>query len=328
MTMPMLSPTMTFEEAARVVLQHLRAHVPMGFWAVTRVENGRQTYLFLDDNDYGLPQGGSHPWEDSFCVHMAAGTAPAVAPDAQAVPVYAAARVNQAAQIGAYAGSVISEPDGTLFGAICGIDPSSHAGDPRLEAAGPLLQLLGQLLTMVLAADRAREVLAGRALEAELVAETDVLTGLYNRRAWDRVLVEEEARFRRWGDPTVVAMTDLDFLKAINDSEGHAAGDAYIVRAAQALAAAVGPDDTVARLGGDEFGVLLRHCDESAAAARIDHLYGVMAEAGVATSVGWAPITVLHGFPAALTEADEAMYAAKRERRARRSGSPAPVEVL
>lgn len=318
MVLPAFSPTMTFDEAAQAVLLHLREHVPMGFWSVTRVENGRQTYLFLDDNSYGLTQGSSHLWEDSYCIHMAAGTAPPVAPDASVIPLYAAAGVNSAAQIGSYAGAVIRETDGTLFGAICGIDPEVN-DDPRLQSSGPLLLLLGQLLTMVLSADRARAHMSTLAVEAELAAETDVLTGLYNRRAWERLLDEELARFTRLGDPTVIAMTDLDLLKTVNDRDGHAAGDDYIRRAAQALTVGLRRSDVVARLGGDEFGILLRHCDEDAAAQRVDQLSAAMERVGVASSVGWAPVTILRGLPAALAEADDAMYAAKRARRAVRA---------
>ena len=237
------------------------------------------------------------------------------------MPAYAAAAVNQDVTIGAYAGSVISEPDGSLFGAICGIDPRARPGDAVLESAGPLLVLLGQLLTMVLASDRARAQAAAIVESAELAAETDVLTGLYNRRAWERFLADEETRFRRFGDPTVLAIMDLDFLKSINDSQGHAAGDDYIRRSAAALSASVRGNDVVARLGGDEFGVLLRGCDEAYAATRVDQMHAALTEAGVAGSIGWAPITVLRGFPAALAEADQAMYAAKRERRATRASA-------
>ena len=316
---PNFAPSMGFDEAARAVLEHLRQHVPMGFWAVTRVENGRQTYLYLDENSYGITSGGSHPWEASFCIRMAAGTAPPIAPDAQSVPAYAGAGINTAVKIGAYAGAVISEPDGTLFGAICGIDPDIKADDPRLVSAGPLLQLLGMLLTMALAADRARDEAAARALVAEIAAETDVLTGLYDRRAWERLLAEEEVCFTRLGDPTVIVMTDLDRLKTVNDAFGHEAGDDYIRRAADALAKATRTSDAVARLGGDEFGLLLRHCDEAAAIGRIAELHRLMDAANVASSVGWAPITVLRGFPTALAEADAAMYAAKKARRAGRA---------
>lgn len=128
--MPMLSPAMSFDDAAIAVLGYLTQVLPLAFWSVTRVENDRQTYLYLDSqNGYGRVQGQSHLWQDSFCIHGAAGTAPGVAPDAQAVPLYAAAGVNAAVAIGSYAGAAVHEPDGTLFGAICGIDPDVRTDD-------------------------------------------------------------------------------------------------------------------------------------------------------------------------------------------------------
>jgi diguanylate cyclase (GGDEF)-like protein len=318
--LPILSPTMDFDEAARLVLAYLRDNVPLAFWSVTRVENDRQTYLYLDgDNGYGLPQGGSHPWESSFCIHMAAGTAPALAPDAQSVPLYAAASVNEAVAIGSYAGAVVSEPDGTVFGAICGIDPKVRTDDPAFLAAAPVLQLLGQLLTMVLAANRARQAAAQAIAVAHTEADTDALTGLLNRRGWERAVEQESDRFADYGDPTVVVMLDLDQLKVINDEQGHEAGDAYIRAAGAGLTRAFRREDVVARLGGDEFGVIMTRCTERSAVDRVERLYGHLADHGVAGSVGWAPLSVLRGFPAALADADEAMYAAKRERRAARS---------
>lgn len=322
MTLPSFTPGMSFDQAAQAVLEYLREHVPMGFWAVTRVENDRQTYLYLGENSYGLEQGGHHPWADSFCVRMVAGDGPPVAPDAQAVPAYAEAGINALAPIGAYAGAGIVEPDGTLFGAVCGIHPESRADDASLAAAGPLLALLGQLLTMVLASDRQRQVADAHVLDARLAAETDVLTGLYNRRAWEGLLEQEEQAFARFGDPTVLAVLDLDRLKEVNDSLGHAAGDDYIRRSATVLATSVRDSDVVARMGGDEFGILMRGCDERAAGRRVTTLYDALTDAGVAGSIGWAPITVLRGFPAALADADQAMYDAKR---ARRAGRLAPV---
>lgn len=318
---PVLSTDMTFDVAAHLVLTHLRDHLPLAMWAVTRVENDRQTFLYLDGPEYGIAEGSSQPWEASFCIRMAASDAPPVAPDAQAVPAYAEAGVNAVLEIGSYAGAVISEPDGTLFGAICGIDPRVRTDDASFVGAGPLLQLLGQLLSMVLTAERKREQDATALLTAQLQAETDVLTGLYNRRAWQRVIAQEEARFRRFADPTVALVLDLDRLKSINDTGGHAAGDQYIRTAAAALRRAVRQHDVVARLGGDEFGVLMVNCTEDDAARAVHHIYATLDEAGVAGSLGWAPITVLKGFPVALAEADAAMYAAKSERRRQRVGS-------
>ena len=319
--LPALSTALDFDQAARLVLQYLRDNVPLAFWSVTRVENDRQTYLYLDaDNGYGLLPGDSHPWQDSFCIHMAEGTAPAFAPDAQTVPEYATAPAGQVVKAGAYAGVVVTEPDGTLFGALCGIDPQVRTDDPAFLAVEPLLGLFGQLLSMVLAADRARE-LVGRDLHRVLVeADTDLLTGLLNRRGWERVVEQESVRFARFGDPTVVVMLDLDMLKKINDEQGHDAGDDYIAAAGTALLAGVRDTDVVARLGGDEFGLLMLGCTEVAAEEHVARLYQRLEAAGVAGSMGWAPISVLRGFPAALAEADQAMYAAKRARRARHLG--------
>lgn len=320
MNLPSLTVDMTFEQAAQETLTYLRENVPMTFWAVTRVENGRQTYQYLKDNDYGLQQGESHPWQESFCIHMAAGRAPMIAPDAQSVPAYASAGVNATTQIGAYAGVAIHESDGQLFGAICGFSPDAST-DPRLLAAQPVLQLLGQMLTMILAVERTRDQAARALAAASVAAETDVLTGLYNRRAWERLINEAVDRVRRLGDPTVLAMTDLDMLKNINDTRGHAAGDDYIRHAAKAISETIREGDVAARLGGDEFGVLMCNCTEAEADQRVQEIYDALDAAGVAGSVGWAPVTVLRGLPAALAEADEAMYAAKRQRRALRAAA-------
>jgi diguanylate cyclase (GGDEF)-like protein len=315
--LPSLTPDMNLEAAARLVIAYLDAHVPLAMWSVTRVENGRQTFLYVeDDNGYAMSPGVTGPWEDSFCIRMLAGLGPAVAPDAQAVPAYAEAPVNQALTIGAYAGAPIYESVGSLFGVICGIDPDNRRLDETLAASGPLLSLLGHLLSLVLAADRVRDQQNLALLEARLAADTDVLTGLFNRRAWTRILEEEERRFRRLADPTVAVVLDLDLLKSVNDTEGHAAGDRYIQRAGKALLGSVKDTDVVARLGGDEFGVLLRGCTEVNAHGAVDRMYGALADAGVEGSIGWAPITVLKGFPTALAEADTAMYAAKEARRA------------
>lgn len=302
----------TFAEASRDVLAYLREHVPMAFWAVTRVENGRQTYLYVEDDTYGLRPGGFHEWSESFCIHMAAGSAPRVAPDAQQVPEYAAAGVNDAIDIGAYAGAEIHDTDGGLFGALCGLDPQVQ--DDELARVGPLLVLLSRLLTHALAADRHRQQSTARALEAELAADTDALTGVYSRRAWERLIVDESDRFERVADPTAVVVIDLDGLKKTNDEAGHAAGDALLVAGAAAIRAAVRGNDPVARLGGDEFGVLLRQCTTEAATGRTATIREALRARGVAASVGVAAAVPGQGLRAAVEAADREMYAAKRSR--------------
>lgn len=323
----LLETSVSFDTACRLVLDYLHEHVPLGFWSVTRMENGRQTYLALGENVYGLPQGGSHAWQDSYCVHMSAGRGPLVAPDAQAVPVYAAAKVNDTVRIGAYAGAPIRDADGELFGALCGLDPQPQPAE--LAHVGPLLQLLGQLLSMVLVADRARADAARDAASALTDATTDALTGLLNRRGWDLAVAAEQARYSRFADPTVVVAVDLDHLKAVNDGPGgHAAGDRHLVAAAHVLRDAVRSRDTLARLGGDEFVLILPGCSTEEAPLLTQRLDDALRAAGVPGSVGWAPVTLAAGVTDALRAADEAMYSVKRERHARPATAPLPPADL
>lgn len=154
------------------------------------------------------------------------------------------------------------------------------------------------------------------AFEARLAADTDPSTGLYSRHAWNDVIATEKAHQATYADPTVIAMVDLDQLKRINDEQGHAAGDAYIRSAGHALRAAAPEGTPVARLGGDEFALLFRQTNAIDAAGIVDGLHRGLRDAEVAGSIGWAPYTVIAGFPGAMEEADARMYAAKSERRA------------
>jgi len=303
-----------FLQASREVLRYLRQHAPMAFWAVTRVENGRQTYLVVEDETYGLTAGGFHLWSASFCISMSAGVTPRIAPDAQSVPEYARAGVNDAIPIGAYAGAVIDDVDGGLFGAICGLDPEVQP--EHLAAIEPLLLTLSRLLSLALVADREREATAQALLRERVAADVDGLTGVYSRRAWDRLLAEEAVRFAQLADPTALVIIDLDELKSTNDEQGHAAGDLLLVRAAAAIRAGVRTDDPVARLGGDEFGVLLRHCTAEAAVERAAGIRRALAAAAVRASVGAAAAVPGEGLAVAQQQADTAMYDEKQRGRA------------
>src|SRR3954468_15129524 len=96
-------------------------------------------------------------------------------------------------------------------------------------------------------------------------ADRDDLTGLANRRAFVRELGAHLARGRRYGLTGAVLLLDLDGFKAVNDSAGHAAGDALLVRVGDTLKAAPRASDVVARHGGDEFAVLLARADAARA---------------------------------------------------------------
>lgn len=151
----------------------------------------------------------------------------------------------------------------------------------------------------------------------------DALTGLVNRAEFERLLGGQCNNRRR--QPASALFLDLDRFKSVNDSAGHAAGDAVLVAVARTLEQLVRQGDTVARLGGDEFGVLLTACDRNGAArlaeqmrAAIDALHVAWegATLSVGISIGVVELDAsLPDVPGAMAAADAACYAAKRDGR-------------
>jgi diguanylate cyclase len=148
----------------------------------------------------------------------------------------------------------------------------------------------------------------------------DALTRLVNRAEFERRLAEH-CHERRRHEAVSVLFIDLDRFKLVNDSAGHAAGDAVLVAVARALDALVRQGDTVARLGGDEFAVLLRNCDQAGAVGVAEKMRAAVEAlrvpwAGASLSVG-ACVGVVEIAPdmpdaaAVVAAADAACYAAK-----------------
>ncbi|MGZ4230037.1 MAG: putative bifunctional diguanylate cyclase/phosphodiesterase [Solirubrobacteraceae bacterium] len=108
------------------------------------------------------------------------------------------------------------------------------------------------------------------------LAEHDQLTGLFNRRRFDHELKRELAKAGRYHSHSAVLSVDIDNFKAINDSAGHAAGDAVLAEVADVLRTRFRSTDVVARLGGDEFGVLVTAVGIEEAQAAADDLLGTI----------------------------------------------------
>jgi len=144
--------------------------------------------------------------------------------------------------------------------------------------------------------------------DAVQLSKTDPLTGLANRRAW------EEALGSALGDgppkPLCVAVMDLDHLKTVNDTWGHAAGDHLLEAAATAWREILRDRDMLARLGGDEFAVMLRGCELRDARFIAERLRGAVPH-GQTASVGLASWDRVEDAAALMARADEALYRAK-----------------
>ncbi len=164
------------------------------------------------------------------------------------------------------------------------------------------------LLTDVLVTSRAHLEAADTAVRAQSEADTDVLTGLLNRRGWERLAETVHVRHRSLGDPYSVVVVDLDQLKGINDAAGHAAGDELLRTTAAILRSTVRATDALARLGGDEFCVLLRDCPAAQAEARVSNLRHRLGTVDVAASIGAATAGALDELADTLAAADASMY--------------------
>ncbi|MEA2350656.1 MAG: hypothetical protein QOG86_1597 [Thermoleophilaceae bacterium] len=209
----------------------------------------------------------------------------------------------------------------------------------------PLLSAIPPTLAAIVYRRRARSAQARltasdrhhRALATEMLhlAERDPLTGLGNRRAFDRAMAELQAA----GEPGAVILLDLDNFKQVNDRFGHQRGDEVLRAVARSLWAGVRESDLVARLGGDEFGIVLQRADvERAERVAADLRAGVRdacaslplrspvdASVGVA-SLGETP----HDSAELMARADAAMYRnklARRDRRRRRFRASHQLEL-
>jgi diguanylate cyclase (GGDEF)-like protein len=151
------------------------------------------------------------------------------------------------------------------------------------------------------------------------MAQTDSLTGLLNRRAFEEILRRELPRCERNGSQMGIMLIDLDYFKQVNDSLGHFAGDDVLRRISIVLRDGTRPSDVLARYGGEEFVVLLRGAgiDESRAAAerirmQIANLSGLPGSVHLTASIGVAISKLRDTVTEFLSRSDEALYQSKR----------------
>ena len=142
-------------------------------------------------------------------------------------------------------------------------------------------------------------------------AQLDPLTGIANRRHWDERIEAERERSKRTGQALSVAMIDVDDFKAVNDRDGHDAGDRVLEELADAWTAAIrGGGDFLARLGGDEFGLLAPGSDGSGIQSLAERLVDVLPP-GLAVSIGFGTWDGSESASQLMRRADQSMYRTK-----------------
>lgn len=166
---------------------------------------------------------------------------------------------------------------------------------------------------------------AARRLEKAFGAaasELDTLTGLHNRFAMRRELIRERQRSIRSGNPSIIALADVDHFKSVNDTHGHAIGDRVLQKTAELLTANVRPFDHLFRYGGEEFLICLPSADHKQALSILNRIRTALESTEidngdgktlkVTASFGAAEMNAEEELDATIEKADKALYAAKQ----------------
>jgi diguanylate cyclase (GGDEF)-like protein len=201
---------------------------------------------------------------------------------------------------------------------------ASVLGIPEAEFTPRVRHAIMTLMSEVDGLRRELQQTRTRLVEVEHAADQDQLLPLLNRRAFVRELNRYINFASRYSTPASLVYFDLDDFKSINDTHGHAAGDAVLSHFADTLLAHVRDSDVVGRLGGDEFGIILSHADYDQAHKKAAALAATLKASppmwrGKALQVGFSfgAFELVGGENAdnAMARADEAMYANKRSAR-------------
>jgi diguanylate cyclase len=297
-----------FRRASERVVAELGRRTPGMTWSVSRVESGHQVHLHVHGDL--ISSGQTIAWNQTLSRRMVAG-GPHLVPDTLADPVYADLPLSRTFR--GYAGMPIRGEDGSTFGVLCGVTPTPWSDDVDVDES--FLELLAGLLSDVLDGSRLSDSAHAAERSALVLAQTDHLTGLVNRRGWDLAINQARELLESYGDHMSVVIVDLDDFKRVNDREGHAAGDEKLREAGGILSGLVRRDDVVARIGGDEFGLLLVNCSETEAEHRANEIFDGLNDSGVAASTGHATATTAGEFETLIATADREMYRAKSARR-------------
>jgi diguanylate cyclase (GGDEF)-like protein len=196
-------------------------------------------------------------------------------------------------------------------------DPAAKAA---AAATAQMAQTIAEQVALSLSNAKLRQVLRDQSIK-------DPLTGMYNRRYMEETLARELLRAQRTQSSLSVVVVDLDHFKKVNDTHGHAAGDAVLKGTGQCLQGAVRASDIACRLGGEEFILILPECPRDDAVQKAEELCArvrglsfreAASAVRVTASIGVAAFPSDGSTAAAVVEAaDAALYQAKRSGRNR-----------
>jgi diguanylate cyclase len=317
----------SLEQVARPLLELVHRITGMETSFLTSIDWEEQTQdvLFaLNTEAVITPEGSQVPWAESMCRWAFLSGREATAAVPQDFPGSIGAQV---AEMQSFMAIPVVQADDAILGTVCAASRRPVAVD---SDSLQMVRLIAEALAHQLALEaelkheqqRSRDAetqlqqVARTAQEMELLAGTDWLTGLANRRGFMARWEQELARSARQDYGISVLMLDLDNFKSVNDQSGHAAGDAVLRALADCIRKAVRTDDFPARVGGDEFSVAVTFTHGASAVAVAERIAEEFRECDPAPGLG---CTVSIGISSSanhprrllLEEADRALYRAK-----------------
>ena len=325
-----LNGAQSLEELVRPLLELLQAVTGLESTYLTRIDSaaGIQHVVYArNTRRLQIPEGLEVPWEGTLC-KRALEEGRLYTDDV--ANCWADSEAAMALGIATYTSTPVRIEDGRLYGTLCA---ASGERRPLADGAEKILHMFSRLIGQQIERERLVHALRQANDSLAVSALTDATTQLPNRRALMEEMRRRLASLEREGGALAVAFVDLDRFKAINDRYGHEVGDQFLAAIGGRLQRASRAGDFVARLGGDEFVVLSHtpHGSDGQAAAAAMHARlqaeaaGRFALAGASIdyagpSVGMVVATTQSARDpeALLAQADAAMYADKRLRKATR----------
>ncbi len=246
------------------------------------------------------------PREISFCTHAIEQDDPFIIPNALLDGRFCDnPLVTGEPNIRFYAGIPLNMNDGSKIGTLCAIDTQ-----PR-EISDLEIGILYDLSRLVV--DQ---------MELRLLATTDSLTGALTRRSFEQELSTAFERAQRGRDSAAIITFDIDHFKTINDTFGHASGDAVLQNIAALCKSTLRPVDVFGRLGGEDFAILLPEIDRAGAQLVVEKLRSSFAANPVSAKRSVIAVTASFGMAVVsdqdrtphdlLKRADEALHVAKQ----------------
>ncbi|WP_302141545.1 sensor domain-containing diguanylate cyclase [Halomonas alkalicola] len=274
------------------------------------------------------------PLDISICAHAILQPGLFVVPDTTQDPRFANnPLVTGEPHLRFYAGALLESSDGYPLGTLCILDYRPRELTERQGFALKALanQVMAHMQLMQAHRDQAELISELKATRHKLAerAATDPLTGLLNRRAFEKHLNQEVALMQRGAPSAALMLIDIDYFKAVNDTLGHQAGDEVLLRFAEQCQEVFRESDVIGRWGGEEFVILLPRTsvpDGQYAAERLHSLLSTTpmleqeesrAPLHITVSIGICSLDGGSSIDECLHRADQLLYQAKSEGRNR-----------